>query len=71
MATWVKAIVREDPDPVGKRDPRRRVTHAYDLDVGKPPHPITDQYEVRKDEPWRDPVVGGDRCAECQGAADS
>jgi hypothetical protein len=71
MAAWVKAIVREDPDPVGKRDPRRKVTHAYDLEVSEPAHPITDQYEVRKNEPWRDPIVGGDRCAQCQVVADS
>jgi hypothetical protein len=71
MAAWVKAIVREDPDPVGKRDPRRGVTHAYDLDVGQPAHHVTGQYEVRKDEPWRDPVLRGDRCVECQGVADS
>jgi hypothetical protein len=66
MAKWVKAIVREDPDPVGKRNPRRRVTHAFNLDEDEAAHPITDQYAVRRDEPWSNPVVGGDRCGKCE-----
>lgn len=65
MTNWRVAIETSDPDPAGRPVPIEVIGHAYDIDAGKPAHPVAGNYKVVADRKWMSSFLPWPRCAEC------
>lgn len=65
-AALVQAVEHDDPDPAGRPVRQDIRVHAYDIDLGRAPHPPAGSYLIREDRAWRDGTGGIDRCAQCE-----
>ncbi|MEU6387949.1 hypothetical protein [Streptomyces sp. NPDC046939] len=65
MTQWKIAIETEDEGGLVTEVAPDAVAHAFDVDGGEFPHPVSSPYALKRDVDWEMPLQRGKRCTVC------